>query len=106
MQHYSYRILKLMNRSYDVKKIIEILADIKKESNTNLCNHIIFNYHEETLEEFVETFKYLQYYNRTFYFKYSDVNKIYLSNHISYDLDKKFILLKKLQKKYTIDITI
>lgn len=106
MQHYSTRILKLMNRAYDVEKIIDVLKDIKENSKTQLHNHIIFNYNEETLEEFVDTFKYLNYYNKTFYFKYSDVNNIYWKNHISYDLDKKFILLKKLQKKYNIDIAI
>ncbi|MDD2907735.1 MAG: radical SAM protein [Candidatus Gracilibacteria bacterium] len=104
VQHYSSRVLKLMNRAYDVEKIIEILKDIKLNSKTELHNHIIFNYNEETLEEFVETFKYLNYYDKTFYFKYSDVNNIYGKNHISYDLDKKIILLKKLQKKYSIDI--
>jgi len=104
VQHYSPRILKMMNRAYDVEKIIGVLKDIKESSKTELHNHIIFNYHEETLEEFVETFKYLNYYSKTFYFKHSDVNNIYWKNHISYDLDKKIILLKKLQKKYSIDI--
>jgi len=77
VQHYSPRILKMMNRAYDVEKIIDVLRDIKENSNTQLHNHIIFNYHEETLDEFVETFKYLNYYEKTFYFKYSDVNNIY-----------------------------
>ena len=106
VQHYSPRILKLMNRSYDVEKIIEVLKDIKKNSKTELHNHIIFNYNEETIDEFMQALKFLNYYDKTFFFKYSDVNNIYGNKHISYDLDKKFILLKKLQKKYNIDISI
>ncbi|MDD2907734.1 MAG: radical SAM protein [Candidatus Gracilibacteria bacterium] len=106
VQHYSPRILKLMNRSYDVEKITEVLKDIKKNSKTELHNHIIFNYNEETLDEFMQALKFLNYYDKTFFFKYSDVNNIYGNNHVSYDLDKKFILLKKLQKKYNIDISI
>jgi tRNA A37 methylthiotransferase MiaB len=104
IQHTSDRILSLMNRWYNIEKILEMLKDIKTNSKTELCNHIIFDYQEETLEEFVWTFKLLEFYDRTFYFKYSDINKIYTDKKISYSLREKITLLKKLQKKYNIDI--
>jgi len=106
IQHTSKKILKLMNRSYDINDIIYILNDIKLNSNTKLCNHTIFNYHTETLEDFVGTFKVLKYYDKNFYFKYSDINKTFWKDFVSIKLEEKIILLKKLQKKYNIDITL
>jgi tRNA A37 methylthiotransferase MiaB len=66
-----------MNRNYNIQELINILNEIKNNSNTKLMNHIIFDYHDETLEEFVGTFKLLKYYDKNFYFRYSDVNNIY-----------------------------
>lgn len=106
IQHTSRRILSLMNRRYDIDKIIDVLDEIKKESNVQLQNHIIFDYHEETIEEFVDTFKLLKFYDKNFYFRYSDVNNIYWKTLTSEILKQKIILLKKLQNKYNIDITL
>lgn len=106
LQHSSKRILALMNRNYDIEKITKILIDIKANSNTELINHLIFDYHNETLEEIVDTFKLLQFYDKNFYFRYSDINHTYGKDHISVKLKEKIILLKKLQRKYNIDITL
>lgn len=106
IQHTSERILKLMNRSYNIENLISILDEIKKQSKTELQNHIIFDHQDETLEEFIWTFRLLKYYDKNYYFKYSDINKIYWKNFISKNLKEKIVLLKKLQKKYNIDIAI
>lgn len=106
VQHTSDRILWLMNRKYNIEKLIEILDDINKNSKVQLQNHIIFDYHNETVEEFVDTFKLLNYYDKNFYFRYSDVNSIYGKDFISNNLKEKIVLLKKLQNKYNIDITL
>lgn len=106
VQHTSERILKLMNRKYNIDKLIEILKEIKLLSNIQLQNHIIFDYYNEWLEEFVDTFKLLRYYDKNFYFRYSDINNIYWKDFISNNLKEKIVLLKKLQNKYNIDITI
>jgi hypothetical protein len=82
------------------------LDEIKKQSKTELQNHIIFDHQDETLEEFIWTFRLLKYYDKNYYFKYSDINKIYWKNFISKNLKEKIVLLKKLQKKYNIDIAI
>lgn len=106
LQHTSDRILSLMNRKYSIKKIIELLREIRKNSNIQIQNHIIFDYHDETLEEFVDTLRLLQLYDKNFYFRHSDVNKVYWKKDISNSLKEKITLLKKLQKKYNIDITL
>lgn len=106
IQHTSDRILRLMNRGYDIEKIKEVLKDMKLNSNVELCNHIIFDYHKETLNEFAGTFKLLPYYEKTFYFKYSDINKVYKNNSENLEIREKIILLKKLQNKYNIDIAL
>jgi tRNA A37 methylthiotransferase MiaB len=42
-----------MNRSYNIENLISILDEIKKQSKTELQNHIIFDHQDETLEEFI-----------------------------------------------------
>ena len=106
IQHTSPRILSLMKRWYSIDRLMENLLDMRRNSKIELCNHIIFNYFQETLEEFVDTLKLLQFYDKTFYFKYSDINNIYGNDFESSDVKEKIILLKKLQHKYNIDITI
>lgn len=104
-QHYSDRILSHMKRWYDTSKIISVLKDIKENSHVELHNHIIFNYNDETLGEFVSTFKYLPLYDKTYYFKYSDINKVFEENKRDILIREKITLLKKLQNKYHIDIS-
>jgi hypothetical protein len=48
----------------------------------------------------------LKYYDKNFYFRYSDVNNIYWDKFLSNNLKEKLILLKKLQNKFNIDITL
>jgi tRNA A37 methylthiotransferase MiaB len=96
----------MMNRPYDTKKLEEIIKDMKTKSNTWICNHIIFDWPTETLEEFIDTFRFLNLYDRTYYNKYSDVNNIYKGESKNYDFKEKLILLKRLQRKYYIDIAI
>ena len=71
---------------------MENLLDMRRNSKIELCNHIIFNYFQETLEEFVDTLKLLQFYDKTFYFKYSDINNIYGNDFESSDVKEKIIL--------------
>lgn len=106
LQHTSERILSLMNRKYRIDKIIELLVEIKNSSNTQLLNHIIFDYHDETLEEFVDTLRLLPLYDKSIYIKYSDINNVFWEGMISNNLKRKITLLKKLEKKYTIDMVI
>lgn len=103
-QHHSSRILQLMNRSYNIDKLTQVLYDIKKNSKTVLYNQIIFNYQWETYNEFITTFKFLKYYDKTSYYKYSDINNLFWEKFITYDFEKKMILLKRMQKKYLIDV--
>jgi tRNA A37 methylthiotransferase MiaB len=42
LQHTSARILKLMNRPYNISKLEETIKDMKSKSKVEICNHIIF----------------------------------------------------------------
>jgi tRNA A37 methylthiotransferase MiaB len=106
IQHTSGRILKTMNRPYNIEKLEELIKDMKSKSNIWLCNHIIFDWPTETLEEFADTFKFLNLYDATYYHRYSDVNNMYQNTQKNDNFKKKFILLKKLQNKYNIDIIV
>lgn len=105
IQHTSDKILSLMNRKYNLNKLFFILDDIKRNSNTEIHNHIIFNYYNETLEDFISTFNALKYYDKTFYFNFSDINWLYEKNIDNKILKDKIVLLKKAQNKFNIDIS-
>lgn len=103
-QHTSSRILKLMNRNYNVDDLKKILFDIKQKSNIILHNHIIYDYPTETFDEFKDTLSLLKFYDKTFYNRYSNVNNLPISMFNHNDTKEKIILLRKLQSLFNIDL--
>ena len=74
IQSISQRIIKLMNRKYDVKKVFKIIKEIKKISpSIILRTHFIYCYPTETREEFIENINYpnLRYFDQIHYYRYS-----------------------------------
>ena len=105
VQHTVDRILKIMRRPYFIDDLLPKLYKLRSiKWWVYLVNHIIFDYYDESLDEFKDTFRLLPYYDKTYYFKYSDFKWNYNSNKKK--LFEKVFLLKKLQKKYNIDIVL
>jgi MiaB/RimO family radical SAM methylthiotransferase len=74
IQSVSQRIIKLMNRKYDVEKIFEIVKKIKKIAPfIILRTHFIYCYPTETRDEFIESINYpgLKYFDEVKFFCYS-----------------------------------
>lgn len=54
------RILGLMNRTYDIGKLLELIKEVNKLSlKTWLYTHIIIGFPTETMEDFLESVKFL-----------------------------------------------
>jgi hypothetical protein len=75
IQTNSARLLDLMNRKYDVENILNIIRDIKKRNkHIYLETHILFGFPSETREEFTGTFSLYEFFDRIFFFCYTDRN--------------------------------
>lgn len=73
LQSYSERILKLMNRNYDVNNVLDILSKIKKiNKDIFLEAHLIFGFPQETVEETLSNLNLIKYYDHLTLFHYSD----------------------------------
>jgi ribosomal protein S12 methylthiotransferase len=75
VQSVSQRIIKLMNRKYNVKKVFKIIKEIKKISPTTILRtHFIYCYPTETQEEFIGNVSCpdLKYFDQVHYYCYSD----------------------------------
>jgi len=75
LQSTSPRILKLMNRDYDINSVLEIIKEIKK-INPTICleTHVIYGFPSETRNEFFMNFYLKDYFDRATFFIYSDGN--------------------------------
>lgn len=73
LQSGSKKILKLMNRDYDINKVIEIIKDIRKISpDTWLYTHILINFPRETRQDFMKSVKVAPFFDETMFITYSD----------------------------------
>jgi len=73
IQSGSERILKLMNRNYDIKKLISIIKEIKEISQkTWLYTHVLFNFPTETREDFLKSMKSALHFDEIMAITYSD----------------------------------
>lgn len=85
LQSGSQRILKLMNRNYDLKRIKEILKDIKKiNQEIKLYSHFIVNFPTESIKDFNRSIEMAKLYDQNLFLKYED-NK----NTAAYDIMPK-----------------
>ncbi|MBP7653806.1 radical SAM protein [Candidatus Dependentiae bacterium] len=74
LQSTSQRILKMMNRNYDVKKVLELVEKIKTfNPSIKFRTHIMYGFPTETREEFEKSFEILpEYFDESYFFCYSD----------------------------------
>lgn len=74
VQTTSPRILKLMNRSYDIKKVLEIIQKIRSiNPKIYIETHIIYSFPSEKRSDLIKTFRLTKYFNEVSYFLYNDV---------------------------------
>ena len=73
LQSGSQRILGLMARRYDIKRVLKTVGEIRALSpKTWIYTHIIINFPTETHAEFLESLKASLYFNERMYIDYSD----------------------------------
>lgn len=73
LQSCSRRILKRMNRHYDVARVLEIAGEIKRlNPGIHLSTHIIYGFPGETRKELFESFRVLDVFDEAIYFCYLD----------------------------------
>jgi tRNA A37 methylthiotransferase MiaB len=74
MQSGSNKIIKNMNRYYDVKKVINTIKKIKKVSpKTVIMSHFIVGYPGENTKDFFKTLSVIKFFDYFQIFKYSDI---------------------------------
>jgi tRNA A37 methylthiotransferase MiaB len=72
LQTTSPRILKLMNRNYDINKVLQILKEIKSlNSKIKISTQFIYGFPTETFEEFKDYFKALSVFDILWFYYYS-----------------------------------
>ena len=73
LQSTSKRILRLMNRHYEVADILKIAKEIKRRlPHVYLETQIIYGFPSETREEFRDTFRLTEFFDTVIYFYYTD----------------------------------
>jgi tRNA-2-methylthio-N6-dimethylallyladenosine synthase len=72
LQTTSPRILKLMNRHYDIDKAVEIVKEIKNiNKNIEISTQFIYGFPTETFEEFKDYFRMLSVFDELRFCYYS-----------------------------------
>ena len=67
------RVLGLMNRHYEISRIIDMVKSIKETSpDTFLETHVIYGFPGETREEFEDSFRLCRVFDSVIYFYYTD----------------------------------
>jgi len=99
LQTTSQRILKLMNRDYNINNVLSIVKNIKNiNKDVELGSIIIYWYPTETFEEFKDYFRLLKYFDCTDFLCYAakEGTKAYFLPKNSYDdvLKKSAYILK------------
>ena len=73
IQSGSEKILKLMNRDYDIKEVLRIVREIKEISpKTWIYTHILINFPSETREDFEKSLESSSYFDEALFITYSD----------------------------------
>ncbi len=73
LQSCSPAVLKAMNRRYDIKQVLEVVAAIRRiNPRIQLSTHVIYGFPGETREEFGLSFELIRYFGQIMYFCYMD----------------------------------
>jgi len=71
LQTSSERILKLMNRKYNINNIMRIVSELKEKTNIKIMSHAIFCFPTETRQEFLETLDLMKKFDQVYFLQYS-----------------------------------
>lgn len=101
------RILKLMNREYDLRKLSHILREIReKNPQIRIDSHFIFNFPSETMAEFRRSLYYAQLFDFSAFFLYCDNKRTPASGIYpkctEEESERKMLEIKSLIKNKTI----
>lgn len=105
LQTTSQRILKLMNRNYNIKKVVKIVGNIKKiNPKVTIFTQFIYWFPTETFEEFKDYFNMLRNFDILWFYYYSDRLWTKATNFSSKvdkkELSRRMIFLRKVKEKY------
>jgi len=105
LQTTSQRILKLMNRNYDIEKVIDIVWKIKNINlNITITTQFIYWFPTETFEEFRHYFKMIKYFDELWFWYYSDrlgTKSIWFKWKINkLEMKKRLIFLWKFKNRF------
>lgn len=104
LQTTSQRILKLMNRSYNIGNVLDIVRDIRNHNKDIIINtHFIYWFPTETFEEFKSYFQVMNLFDELRFWYYSDrkwTRSSFLNWKISkWGMIKRLLYLWKIKKK-------
>jgi len=105
LQTTSQRILKLMNRKYNINNVINISNKIRSyNKNIIITTQFIYWFPSETFDEFKDYFKMLNYYDELWFWYYSDrlwTKSVNFNLKISKkELSKRMVFLWKIKERY------
>lgn len=104
LQTSSQRILKLMNRHYNIQEIIDIAVELKKiNKNLTIETSIIYWFPTETFEEFKDYFRLFKYFDYVEFMLFSEKNQLALSKIKKNSIEEVYTKYKyylKVQKAF------
>lgn len=100
----SQRILKLMNRHYDIRSILDIVLDIRRlNKNIKINTDLVYGFPTETFKEFKEYFHIMKYFDYTTFILYSEKSGLALSQiqkNSPQEVYKKYMYYQKVHKLF------
>lgn len=105
IQTTSQRIVKLMNRNYNISNVIDRVKKIKKiNPNIYITTQVIYWFPTETFEEFKDYFRLLSTFEELWFWYYSDRKKTKAINFIwkidKLEMSRRLVFLWKIKSKY------
>ena len=100
LQSGSKRVLKLMNRDYDLEKIVNAVAQIKGDgSPTRLFTHFIMNFPSETAEEFQKSLELAPFFDYTLLLPYGENHRTQASEIVKRCTPEQMAVKVKMAEK-------
>lgn len=105
LQTTSQRVLKLMNRHYNIKNVIDIVNKVKQDNqNITLTTQLIYWFPTETFDEFKDYFRLIRHFDILWFYYYSDRNGTkatkFLWKITKHEMIKRLLFLWKVKNKF------
>lgn len=106
LQTTSQRILKLMNRNYNIENVLKKVISIQAiNPKINISTQFIYGFPTETFDEFKDYFKTIVYFSELWFWYYSDrrgTHSLHFEGKISRgELSRRMIFLWRIKEKFT-----